>query len=151
MWRAFRDGGCPSPCSPGQSSSRVPSVFWWVVRHRRFCRICLRPAPTRLVRAGGSQAPAENVFALPSGISMEMVDLQTNMELKARLRYRDFRGLVSREVSSALRMSSESVCLPRIHLPLWNYIFTDGKKKKSNQRAGAALLRHLKDCLHPGP
>ena len=53
----------------------------------------------------------QQVFALPSGVDMEMVDLQNDIELKTRSRDSDFWGLVSKEkypllTACALRVSA---------------------------------------------
>lgn len=54
-------------------------------------------------------AKFNDVFSLPSGLDMEIIDLQNDIELKGRSRDSDFWGLVSRErfpllTKSALRV-----------------------------------------------
>ena len=91
-------------------------------------------------------AKFQHVFALPSGVDMEMVDLQYDVELKARSRDNDFWGLVSREkfpllTSCALRVSayfgSTYLC---------EMAFSQMKIIKSKYRS-RLTDKHLTDCL----
>lgn len=66
---------------------------------------------------GQVAAKFDQVFALQSGVDMEIIDLQNDIELKSRSRDSDFWGLVSREkfpllTTCALKVSAY------FHLPL---------------------------------
>ena len=75
-------------------------------------------------------AKFQQVFGLQSGVDMEIIDLQNDVELKSTSRDSDFWGLVSGEKSSPPDcMCIESECLLWIHLPLWNGIFADENNK----------------------
>ena len=57
-------------------------------------------------------AKFQKAFALPGGVDMEMLDLQNDIELKARSRDGDFWGTCQpREVSSPQRTRTKSECL----------------------------------------
>lgn len=52
--------------------------------------------PFQLTGVGNTSAKFHQVFGLPSGVDMEIIDLQNDIELKSRSKT-DFWGLVSRE------------------------------------------------------
>uniref|UniRef100_A0A8B9GVQ0 HAT C-terminal dimerisation domain-containing protein n=1 Tax=Astyanax mexicanus TaxID=7994 RepID=A0A8B9GVQ0_ASTMX len=54
-------------------------------------------------------AKFQQVFELPNGVDMEVIDLQNGIEMKARSRDKDFWGLVSRE-----RYPSLSACALKV-------------------------------------
>lgn len=96
--------------------------------------------------AGIEQVAAkfQQVFALPSGVDMEMVDLQNDIEPKGRSRDSDVWGLVSREKVPLL-----TACALRVSAyfgSTYEMVFLQKKIIKSKYRS-PITDRHLTDCL----
>lgn len=91
-------------------------------------------------------AKFQKVFTLPSGVDMEMVDLQNDIELKARSRDSDFWGLVSREKFLLLTACALRVSAYFGSTYLFEMAFSQMKIIKSKYRS-CLTDRHLTDCL----
>ena len=88
----------------------------------------------------------QQVFALPSGVDMEMVDLQNDIELKTRSRDSDFWGLVSKEKYALLTACALRVSAYFGSTYLCEMAFSQMKIIKSKYRS-RLTDRHLTDCL----
>lgn len=85
-------------------------------------------------------------FALQSGVDMEILDLQNDLELKARSRESDFWGLVSREKFPLLTACALKVSAYFGSTYLCEMAFSQMKIIKSKYRS-RLTDRHLTDCL----
>lgn len=88
----------------------------------------------------------QNVFSLPSGIDMEIIDLQNDIELKARSRDSDFWGLVSSERFPLLTKCALTVNAYFGSTYLCEMAFSQMKIIKSKYRNCLTDI-HLTDCL----
>ena len=88
----------------------------------------------------------QQVFALPSGVDMEMVDLQNDIVLKNRSRDRDFWRLVSKEKYPLLTACALIVSAYFGSTYLCEMAFSQMKIIKSKYRS-RLTDRHLTDCL----
>ena len=88
----------------------------------------------------------QQVFALPSGVDMEMVDLQNVKVLKNRSRDRHFWGLVSKEKYPLLTACALIVSAYFGSTHLCEMAFSQMKIIKSKYRSHLTD-RHLTDCL----
>ena len=112
---------------------------------------CVR---TRLLRKGGVRDPNkhaaplkfEQVFGLQSGVDMEIIDLQNDIELKSRSRDSDFWGLVSREKFPLLTACALKVNAYFGSTYLCEMAFSQMKIIKSKYRS-CLTDAHLTDCL----
>ena len=91
-------------------------------------------------------AKFQKAFALPGGVDMEMLDLQNDIELKARSRDSDFWGLVSREKFPLLSACALKVSAYFGSTYLCEMAFSQMKITKSKYRS-RLTDRHLTDCL----
>ncbi len=91
-------------------------------------------------------AKFQKAFALPGGVDMEIVDLQNDIELKARSRDSDFWGLVSREKFPLLSACAVKVSAYFGSTYLCEMAFSQMKIIKSKHRS-RLTDRHLTDCL----
>ena len=83
------------------------------------------------------------VFALQSGVDMEIIDLQNDIELKGRSRDSDFCGLVSRDKFPLLTTCTLKVSAYFGSTYLCEMAFSQMEIIKSKYRTD----RHLTDCL----
>ncbi|KAK1887300.1 General transcription factor II-I repeat domain containing protein 2 [Dissostichus eleginoides] len=88
----------------------------------------------------------QEVFTLPSGVDMEMIDLQNEIELKCRSKESGFWGLVSREKFPLLTACALKVSAYFGSTYLCEMAFSQMKIIKSKYRS-RLTDRHLTDCL----
>ncbi|KAK0133521.1 General transcription factor II-I repeat domain-containing protein 2B [Merluccius polli] len=91
-------------------------------------------------------AKFEQVFGLQSGVDMEIIDLQNDIELKSRSRDSDFWGLVSRERFPLLTACALKVSAYFGSTYLCEMAFSQMKIIKSKYRSCLTDV-HLTDCL----
>lgn len=91
-------------------------------------------------------AKFQKAFALPGGVDMEMLDLQNDIELKARSRDSDFWGQVSREKFPLLSAYALKVSAYFGSTYFCEMAFSQMKITKSKYRS-RLTDRHLTDCL----
>lgn len=91
-------------------------------------------------------AKFQEVFALSSGVDMEIIDLQNDIELKARSRDSDFWGLVNRHKFPLLTACALKVNAYFGSTYLCEMAFSQMKIIKSKYRS-RLTDRHLTDCL----
>ncbi|KAG2459918.1 GTD2B protein, partial [Polypterus senegalus] len=102
--------------------------------------------PFMLIDIEQVAAKFQQVFSLSSGVDMEIVDLQNDIELKARSRDSDFWGLVNREKFPLLTACVLKVSAYFGSTYLCEMAFSQMKIIKSKYRSHLTD-RHLTDCL----
>ena len=91
-------------------------------------------------------ATFQQVFALPSGVDMEMVDMQNDTELRVRSQNSNFWGIVSREKFPLLTSCAQRVSAYFASTYLCEMAFSQMKIIKSKYRS-RLTDKHLTDCL----
>ncbi|KAL2097960.1 hypothetical protein ACEWY4_007167 [Coilia grayii] len=102
--------------------------------------------PFMLVDADELAAKFQAAFALPCGVDMEIIEIQNDLQLKARSRDSDFWGLVNKEKYPLLKACALKVNAYFGSTYLCEMAFSQMKIIKSKHRS-RLTDKHLTDCL----